>query len=294
MTIHYRISHTTRYRYSQPVSQCQNEARMQPRATAGQNCLAHRLYVSPEPASRHEREDVYGNHLTYFAVQKPHAVLEVTAVSEVRIEPRQPPAPETTPAWDQVAGELRSETSGRWLEPREFALPSPLVSPQATHAEYARDCFVPGRPLPEAAIALMQKVYTDFEYDPHFTSVATPLDETFSHRRGVCQDFAHVMIACLRAQGLGARYVSGYLETVPPPGGVRLRGADASHAWVSVFCPGYGWLDLDPTNNTVPETRHITLAWGRDYGDVAPLNGVIRGGGPATLEVEVDVHRIQV
>ena len=288
MSIHYRITHTTRYRYSSPVSQCQNEARMRPRATPWQNCNAHRLYVSPEPASRHEREDVYGNHLTYFAVQKPHQVLEVTAVSEVRIDTREVPDPADAPAWDKLAGDLPGE---RALEPREFALASPLVSPGTTYADYARDCFAPGRALPQAAMALMDKVYTDFDYDPHFTSVATPLEEAFRHRRGVCQDFAHIMLACLRSLGLPARYVSGYLETDPGPDGVRLRGADASHAWVAVFCPGYGWLDLDPTNNTIPDTRHITLTWGRDYGDVAPLNGVIRGGGPATLEVEVDVIR---
>ena len=288
MSISYRITHTTRYRYRSPVSQCQNEARMRPRATPWQTCSAHRLYVSPEPASRHEREDVYGNHLTYFAVQKAHQVLEVTAVSEVRIESPEAPEPERAPAWEQVAQGSHSEHS---LESREFALASPLVIPQAAHADYARECFAPGQPLPEAAIALMAKVHTEFEYDPHFTSVATPLNEAFRHRRGVCQDFAHIMLACLRSLGLPARYVSGYLETDPGPDGVRLRGADASHAWVSVLCPGYGWLDLDPTNNTMPGNRHITLTWGRDYGDVAPLNGVIRGGGPATLEVEVDVIR---
>ena len=291
MSINYRITHTTRYRYSKPVSQCQNEARMRPRATPRQNCIAHRLYVSPEPASRHEREDVYGNHLTYFAVQKAHQVLEVTAVSEVRLDSFKRPDPEQSPAWEQVVSGLRHDVDNRLLEPREFTLASPLVTPREAHADYARECFAPGRSLPEAAMALMEKIHTHFEYDPHSTSVATPLDEVFNHRRGVCQDFAHVMLACLRALGLPARYVSGYLETDSGPDGTRLRGADASHAWVAVFCPGYGWLDLDPTNNTAPDNRHITLTWGRDYGDVAPLNGVIRGGGPAILEVEVDVIR---
>ena len=288
--MHYRVTHTTRYRYAQPVSQCQNEARMRPRATPRQKCTSHRLYVSPEPASRHEREDVFGNHVAYFAVQKAHTVLEVTALSEVQLTPGAPLDAAATPPWESVAQSLRG-TDSSLLEAREFVLASPFAAPGDGYAEYARACFTPGRPLLEAATALMEQIHDEFEYDPLFTTVATPLDQVFAHRRGVCQDFAHLLIACLRALGLPARYVSGYLETEAGPGQEKLRGADASHAWVAVFCPGAGWIDLDPTNRQLPDTRHLTLAWGRDYGDVAPLNGVIRGGGPATLEVEVDVIR---
>lgn len=285
----YRVVHTTSYEYSQPVSLCHNEAHLSPRDCEYQRRLRHQLRIDPLPEVRTQREDYFGNTVAYFAVQEAHQQLTVTATSEVEFLPLARVEEADSPPWDQVRDRLMGDAGPEALAAREFLLDSPMVANSAALAEYARASFSPGRPLLQAARELMERIHSDFVYDPHFTTVATPLSEVMDHRRGVCQDFAHLAIGCLRSMGLPARYVSGYIESQPPPGGPRLVGADASHAWASVYVPGNGWVDFDPTNALLPTAVHITIAWGRDYSDVTPLKGVILGGGKHTLSVAVDV-----
>jgi transglutaminase-like putative cysteine protease len=287
----YRIRHVTEYRYPEPVSLCHNETRLTPRTTARQRCLLASVTCDPAPSYRSEREDFFGNRVGFVTIDRPHTVFRVMAESRVEMLPAEQGLDFTREvAWDEVRERLATDFSGAVLEVRPYRLESPRVPALAALAAYARPSFTPGRPLREAVVDLMARIHREFEYDPAFTTVTTPLHTVLEHRRGVCQDFAHLAIGCLRAMGLAARYVSGYLETLPPPGQKRLQGADASHAWFSVFDPEGGWLDFDPTNNVVPMERHITLAWGRDYTDVSPLRGVLFGGGEAHgLTVAVDV-----
>jgi transglutaminase-like putative cysteine protease len=293
--VKYRVTHSTRYRYSQPVSACHNVSRLRLRPTPQQRCVRSELVVDPLPEVAHAWQDLFGNQLNFFSIQKPHQELTVTARSEVEVNSTSSPDEPMSPlTWEQVRDYLRAEgTDSEALEARQFVLESDFVvfSPQAI--EYSAASFGAGRPLLSAVEDLMSRIHRDFAYDPTFSDIATPLEEVLEHRRGVCQDFAHLAISCLRSQGLAARYVSGYLETEPPPGMQRLEGSDASHAWFSVFVPGQGWVDFDPTNDQIPADRHITAAWGRDYGDAAPLKGVLFGGGEShELEVAVDVVRI--
>jgi len=309
--VKYRITHTTLYHYSQPVGLCQNEARLQPRIFWRQQCHHSSFDITPAPMDFSERLDFFGNRVTYFAIQQPHTQLTVTAISEVTIFPRQNNLDLFNQmTWEQVRG-LLQETPGQSqsqqgqiqmqnqdqtleiLDARQYVLDSPMVTVTPELADYARNSFLPNRALVDVVHDLMQRIYKDFTYDPAFTTIATPLSEVLNFRRGVCQDFAHLAIACLRAYGIAARYISGYVETLPEPGKQRLVGADASHAWFSVYIPGTGWLDFDPTNNTVPLDQHITLAWGRDYADVTPLKGIAFGGGQHTLSVSVDVLRLE-
>jgi transglutaminase-like putative cysteine protease len=225
-----------------------------------------------------------------FSIDQPHQSLTVTATSEVTVEPRSGRLDLFDgESWETSRGILMQSSDAESLMARDFVLDSPLVVAQPGLADYAADSFVHGRSLLQSVHDLMERIHRDFRYDPEFTTLSTPLTQVLEHRRGVCQDFAHLAIGCIRSQGLAARYVSGYIETVPPPGRQRLVGADASHAWFSVFVPGAGWVDFDPTNNQVPETQHITIAWGRDYSDVTPLKGIIFGGGNMTMKVAVDV-----
>lgn len=293
MANRYRVTHRTRYRYSDPVSLCHNEACLLARDTPGQVYQAGRLDIDPAPALLTERRDYFGNRVSYFEIQTPHRALTVTARSTLTVEAA-PPLPDSPP-WRQTAAILGDAAGdpGFDLAAREFTLASPLVVlDDPALAAFARPSFPPERPLLEAVADLNRRIYTEFRYDPAFSTVATPLAEVLEHRRGVCQDFAHLLIACLRALGLAARYVSGYLETLPPPGQPKLTGSDASHAWASVYLPGHGWFDFDPTNNQRPDRQYVTTAWGRDYGDVTPLKGVIFGGGRHQLEVAVDVERL--
>ncbi len=305
----YQITHTTRYQYSQPVGLCQNEAKLRPRNFWRQQCNRHRLDIQPAPSDFHERMDYFGNHVTYFAVQQPHTQLTVTAISDVNLSPN----PNELTAcgqltWEQARNLLQETTaasqsqnqSGQTAEQnqvfyyaKQCLLDSPMVNISPELANYAQPSFQPNRLLVDVVYDLMSRIYQDFSYDPTFTDIATPLSDVLSHRRGVCQDFAHLAIGCLRAYGLAARYISGYLETLTAPGKPRLVGADASHAWFSVYAPGFGWLDFDPTNNTMPSDQHIALAWGRDYSDVTPLKGIAFGGGQHTLSVSVDVFRME-
>lgn len=287
----YRVTHRTAYSYASQVTLCHNEAHLKPRSCNGQTVLDSRITIEPRPASYSEREDFFGNRVAYFAVQQPHRELVVTAVSEVEMNSGGLHFESNAP-WEAAAARLRADSSADILDARQYLLDSPMVTSVPGVAEYAGASFSGKRPLVEAVHDLMGRIHADFTYDPAFTEIATPLTHVFEHRRGVCQDFAHLAIACLRTQGLAARYVSGYLETRPPPGQQKLQGADASHAWFSVYDPDVGWLDFDPTNNKIPMDQHITTAWGRDYADITPLKGIIFGGGKHKARVGVDVERI--
>jgi transglutaminase-like putative cysteine protease len=286
----YTITHRTLYQYSSGVALCHNEAQLLPRETPWQLYRPSQIRIKPRPALSVERVDFFGNRVLYFAIQDIHHRLEVTVATEVRVLDERPfDESSPSPPWEQARRMLREDPDPEIIEARLFGLNSPFVAIQPKFREYAEPSFTPGRPLLEAMADLNERIYREFKYDPHFTTVATPLNEVLSKRRGVCQDFAHLAIACLRALGLAARYISGYLETLPPPGQPRLIGADASHAWLAVYVPGVGWAEFDPTNGCMPREKHVTLAWGRDYGDVAPLRGVVTGGGKHAMKVSVDV-----
>jgi len=285
----YHVRHRTTYLYSEPVSLCHNLVHLAPRKAARQACLKTRLHIDPAPAVSHDGVDYFGNPVTSFTVQEAHEELEVSAEHLVDVRPYEPPDAAVTPPWEEVARSLREDRTRAGLEAGEFLYDSPYVATNPDLREYALGSFLPGRPWLEAVLDLTARIHREFRYDSKATTVATPLSEAFAARRGVCQDFAHVQIGSLRSIGLPARYVSGYLLTTPPPGRPRLVGADASHAWVSAYCPGLGWVDADPTNNLVPSDKHVLLAWGRDYDDVCPIKGVILGGGEHTVKVAVDV-----
>ena len=282
----YEITHRTTYTYSEPVTLGHNSTHLAPRTLARQRCTANRLVILPVPSSQRSWTDYFGNQVTYFTVEEEHRELTVTAISEVAMETAPPPAATQNAAWEEALPRHRDADD---LSAAPYSFDSPCVRRDDRLASYAAMSFTPGRPLLEAALDLTGRIFHEFKYDPTATSVSTPTMEVFEKRRGVCQDFAHLEIGCLRSLGLAARYVSGYLLTDPRPGQPRLVGADASHAWLSVFCPGQGWVDLDPTNNVVPAMRHVTVAWGRDYGNVCPIKGVFLGGGSHWMTVAVDV-----
>ncbi len=288
----YRIRHVTRYHYREAVNLCRNETCLLVRQTEHQRCSSSVLQISPEATDIHERSDFFGNRRTHFAIQQPHETLTVTAVSDVEVFPRvYLQKPEQSHPWETVVEMLRTQRTPDIVAVMPYRYASPLIPLLPSLADYARVSMTPGRPLLAATIDLMQRIHRDFSYDPTSTTIATPLAEVLEKRRGVCQDFAHVAIGCLRTLGLAARYVSGYIETLPPPGQERLIGADASHAWFAVYLPGHGWLDFDPTNNYQPLDQHITVAWGRDFSDVSPLKGIALGGGKHQVVVSVDVAR---
>ncbi len=291
--IRYSITHTTQYRYREAVPLCHNEAHLLPRSLATQRCVDAWLQISPKPQVYHERKDFFGNRVVYFSIEEPHTLLQATAQSEVELSPLPPPQLEDTPRWEDVRTHVRQEINRGSLEARQFLLASSLIDTHEAFAQYADLSFTPDRPFLSAVQDLMRRIFTEFTYDAECTTVATPVHEVFAHKRGVCQDFAHFAIACLRSLGFAARYVSGYLETRPSEGQTQLVGAAASHAWVSVYCPELGWVDFDPTNNLMPSGQHIVAAWGRDYGDVAPLKGTIVGGMQHELQVSVAVARIE-
>lgn len=279
----YRARHTTRYTYEGPVSHCLSEARLTPRLLPRQHLRDFSLSVTPRPQAIVSRRDYFGNDVSSFAVLEPHDCFTITASSLVEVE-QAPESLEFSPSWEEAAARLAAHQDQETLEAYEFIWDSPFVPWTEEMATYADRVLRPNRPLAEAARALMRQIYREFTYSPKSTSIETPLAKVLSERKGVCQDYAHVMIGALRARGLAARYVSGYLR-----GDADLQGAQASHAWVSVFVPGSGWLDFDPTNNVLPSTNHLTIAWGRDYGDVTPVKGITIGGGAHTLEVDVRV-----
>jgi len=290
--VRYRVQHVTRYEYADPVSLCHNIAHLKPREMRGQRVLSSQLVISPWPSVSSDHTDIFGNRVSYFSIQQSHASLEVSITSELDLRPRPLPDLSASPPWEEVAERVREGKAPGCMDAHLFSLPSRLVPEVPEATALARACFTPGRPILEAAHELMGGIFRDFEYDPHFSTVATPVAEVIEHRRGVCQDFAHLALAGLRGLGLAARYVSGYLETLPPPGQSKLQGADASHAWFSVFVPGEDWVDFDPTNDQIPTDQHIITAIGRDFHDVTPLRGVFYGGGENVLEVAVDVDRL--
>jgi transglutaminase-like putative cysteine protease len=234
--------------------------------------------------------DFFGNPVSVFTIREPHNELKIEALSQVALDDHPAGWPEHSPSWEEATRSLPADLSVEGLDAYQFVFESPRVRPGAEFAEYACQSFVPDRPLTEALLDLTARIHEEFCFDAKATNVRTSPEEVLRQKRGVCQDFAHFQVACLRSLGLPARYVSGYLRTYPPPGRARLAGADASHAWVSVYCPGAGWLDVDPTNNLIPSQSHITLAWGRDYGDVSPVRGVILGGRDHKVEVAVDME----
>jgi len=278
-----RTTHTTTYLYSQPVSICHTELRLTPRGDGPQRLLEHRLSILPEPEETFERKDYFGNDVTYFSLQIPHRTLTITASSLIEKQSTDPLEPCLTPVWEHARGEWWRHSDLNALQAYEFTFESPRITLGGEFAEYAQPSFSPGRPLLDATFDLCHRIYTEFHYDRRATTVTTPVTQVLESRRGVCQDFAHFTIACLRSLGMAARYVSGYLRSGD------LIGGEASHAWVSIYCPGLGWLDLDPTNDQLVNGNHVTLAWGRDYSDVAPVNGVALGGGEQVVDVSVTV-----
>ena len=294
------LRHETRYDYTAPVTLAHHLAHLQPLQDAYQELLSFDLAVEPAPSQRRDSIDDMGNAQRHFSLVQAHHRLRVRASSRVRVLARFGGLrPAASPAWDEVVAQLRYVARAPFVPQVEFTLPSPYVPRLRELREFASPSFAPGRPVAEAALELMQRVHAGFRYESRSTEVDTPLARVFEHRRGVCQDFAHLMAGMLRMLGLPARYVSGYLLTRAPEDGAAMQGADASHAWVQVWCPGTpglpadgpgaGWLDLDPTNDLVPGSGHVRVAVGRDFGDVTPLHGVIRGGGRHTLHVGVSL-----
>lgn len=285
----YLVEHLTRYRYDAPVEAVYNRGFVRPRDTESQLVLDSELVVSPDPDQVTEHLDYFGNHSTYLETRAPHTEFQVTCRSTIEVDW---PVPDLN-GFNQhtvaeAARELAADTDPLVLA--DFTMPSPLVAIGPAVRGYASEVLEPDRPLGDALVALYTRIHDDFEYRTGATSVKTTLDELLTLRSGVCQDFAHLAVGCLRAAGLPARYVSGYLETAPPPGAEKLQGADATHAWVSVLTPALGWVDLDPTNAQFADSRYIVTAWGRDFTDVSPLRGVVfteASGSDLTVEVDV-------
>ena len=285
----YLLTHKTVYHYSEPVTVSHHAARLEPLQNARQSCEAFALDISPSPDALHSRRDYFGNRVSVFGIRELHRTFEVRASSRVRLAPQPPPLLSLSPRWLDVVERFRDPVSPADAAPYQFCLDSPMVRCAPMFQHWARQSFTGETPLLSGVADLMERLFREFEFDPVATDVSTPLEEAWRKRRGVCQDIAHVALACLRSLGLSARYVSGYLRTLPPPGKERMQGADASHAWISVFCPLNGWVDFDPTNNLLPGDGHLTVALGRDFSDVSPLCGILTGGGEHSVHVAVDV-----
>lgn len=289
----YQVIHTTEYTYFQPVSNCNNIARLLLRDTTGQRCTKTIITIEPKPDISREFEDFFGNKTMYFSIQQEHKKLRVTVKSllEKNKTANNHTITENNTAWETIPGQLTPAVNEN-LMAKQFIYPSYYTPLSQDIVQYAKRSFMPGISMLAAAKDLTKRIFTDFAFTQGFTNIATPLSEVMRSRKGVCQDFAHLAIACVRSMGLPARYVSGYIETLPPPGKEKLFGADASHAWFSVYIPGTGWVDFDPTNNVMPADQHITIGWGRDYADIAPLKGVVVSSGSHQLSVSVDVRRL--
>jgi len=285
----YRVRHVTTYDYEDPVSVSHHILRLTPHNSLRQNCRQSGITIVPKPASCTRYVDYFGNATTCFTLLEPHERLVVEAVSELEVNAAALPDFAASPPWESVRDSLPYDYTDEGLSAYQFVFDSNRVEGRPELAEYARESFPQGRPLLEAVLDLTRRINHDFRFDTKATEVSTPVETFFEKRRGVCQDFSHLQIACMRSLGLAARYVSGYLRTIPPAGRPRLVGADASHAWCAAWSPGAGWVDFDPTNNCVPGDGHITVAWGRDYSDVSPIYGVLLGGANHTLDTGVDV-----
>ena len=289
----YRVRHYTEYSYNDAVSTCYNRLCLTPLNIPGHTCLSSEISIVPIPDEITSRTDFFGNNVTFFSIYKEHMRLKINANSVIQIDSKN-------------HNDLASNENGSWrdslqklLLPSEtvheiiqFTMPSLYVPLGNVIREFAMDCFPEDATLWKACHALMQKIHKTIEFKPGFTTVNTPVESVIKFKKGVCQDLAHLMIACIRNMGLAARYVSGYIETMPPAGKPKLVGADASHAWVSVFFPNYGWVEFDPTNNLMPSDKHVITAYGRDYYDVAPMKGIVFNSGEQNLVVKVDVERL--
>ncbi|HJV93892.1 MAG TPA: transglutaminase family protein [Azonexus sp.] len=293
--VRYHVLHETRYDYGSAVSLSQQQLHLSPRVLDWQKIEEQRIDIAPTPTWRRDGQDAFGNPATWIAFHAPHAALVIRSAMTIAIAPHLPTDLDQSLPWEVVRDRLAYDAAAaprpEDLDATRFLFESAHVRIKHELANYAADCFPPETPILIGTQALMTKIFQEFTFDPEATTVSTPVMEVLENKRGVCQDFAHLMIACLRALGLSARYVSGYLLTRPPPGKPRLIGADASHAWVSVYAPGsaYDWVDFDPTNNLLPDTEHITVAIGRDFADISPLRGIILGGGGTEPEVAVTV-----
>jgi transglutaminase-like putative cysteine protease len=285
----YQIVHTTEYRYSTPAEACHNLLRLDPRTSRGQSCLEFTLEIEPAPARLHTYVDYFGNQVRSFAILAPHERLSITSRSRVTVERQQPADLADSPAWSSVRNELHERRDEATVDALQYVFNSPYVRSGDALGEYALPSFPADKPLLAGAFDLTRRIYADFAYDPSATTIDTSIEDVLERRRGVCQDFAHLQIGCLRSLGLAARYVSGYLRTQTRPDETRLAGADASHAWTSVYCPRNGWTSFDPTNGCLVAEDHIVLGWGRDYHDVSPVKGVVLGGVGSTLRVAVRV-----
>jgi transglutaminase-like putative cysteine protease len=288
----YRIVHTTTYSFDDTVSPCKAEAHLKPRDLPNQHCEFHQLVIRPLADVTREDKDTFGNHMSSFEIAGRFLTLAVTAISVVNVVQSLSMERATSSPWDEVRHRLENDDSEEISETRQFVADSGCVATGPELADYALISFTPGRPIMEAAHDLMQRIHKDFIYDPGSPTITTTVHEVFMQKRGVCQDFAHLAVACLRSLGLAGRYVSGYLDTEALRGADHRIASDASHAWFSVYDPESGWVDFDPTVGRMPPEGYITTAWGRDYGDVAPLKGMFTGGGVHGLKVSVDVARI--
>ena len=285
----YRVTHSTSYGYDEAIPLSHNMVRLRPRQHPGQICLQHQLNLFPAPAIRNEGFDYFGNYVTWFSIQEPHTDLKIVAESEVEVTRLAAPEFDLGPSWENVLYTLASSRDQQTLAAREFAFESTGIPWSPELADYAAPSFTRDQSFLQCVFDLTKRIFRDFKFLPGSTKIETPVMDVFRSREGVCQDFAHLQVGCLRSRGFSARYVSGYIATIPPPGQKRLEGADASHAWISVFAPGYGWVDFDPTNGLLPTDSHVTLAWGRDYSDVGPAKGILIGGKRHWMNVAVDV-----
>jgi transglutaminase-like putative cysteine protease len=285
----YRVTHKTCYEYADAVPLSHNVVRMQPRDHSSQTCRWHELVITPVPAFRSDIVDYFGNHVCWMSLQEPHTTLTVESKSEVEVRLELRPELSQSASWERVREVVAGSNDPEIIRVRQFTFDSFYAKKSPELAAYALESFSPGRSLLECVFDLTKRIRADFKYLPGSTKVGTPTAEVLRLRRGVCQDFAHLEIACLRSLGMAARYVSGYIATTPPPGKERFVGADVSHAWVSVFTPDFGWTDFDPTNGVMPLDSHVTVAWGRDYDDIGPVRGILTGGQRQRLDVSVDV-----
>ena len=288
----FRIRHTTEYKYQELVSVCHNRLCLAPISIPEQTSLAFEIKIIPTPDEVVNRIDFFGNNLIFFSTYKEHDHLQILSTSQVILQGKANAgkAGNAMIRWQDVKKFLSTDIQTSY-EVMEYALPSQHIPVSEAIRTYAADCFQDGTSLWTACNQVMRKIYNSIEFKPGFTTVNTPVEYVLKARKGVCQDFAHLMIACFRNMGLPARYVSGYIETIPAPGREKLKGSDASHAWVSVYFPTIGWVEFDPTNNLLPTDKHIIIAFGRDYQDVAPIKGIIFNSGSQVLDVKVDVER---
>lgn len=285
----YQVKHRTTYQYKEEVSLGHNEARLIPRTLEHQFVKKTSVKITPQPEIYEERKDYYGNTVSYFSIEDSHKKLDVVAQSEIELNPRREVDLSKSLPWEDSKQSLYQDKHPNYLKARQFVFDSSKAYTHPAIQTFAKASFPSGRPLLEATMDLVYRIYDEFDFDPKATTISTPVETVLERKKGVCQDFAHLAISCLRSLGFAASYISGYLETLPPPGKPKLQGADASHAWFAIFCPYHGWVEFDPTNNQLPNFQYITLGWGRDYLDISPLKGIIFGGGKTTLSVAVDV-----